>query len=234
MSFNMVRPPKGSEIVQQHLLNRIVSGEYSPGSRLPTVADLASGYDVGRSTIREALSALKAMGYIDIKHGGGTFVSKQLPTDNDPNKNVLSPSMDSLREVIEARKYIESGCSALAAERRTEEDLEALDEIIQLMINSVDDETQSEVADAAFHLQIAKASHNLLMIQLMESLNQRMSESIGESRKLWFYSERASAERLLAEHLLIYEAIKTKDAVLASNTMLQHLSKVEQVIKKHL
>lgn len=234
MSLNLIKPQKGSEIVQNHILNQILSGEYQPGSRIPSVVELSGSFEVGRSTIREALSALKAMGYIEIRHGGGTFVKKQLPIESDPNQIILSPKTDSLREVIEARKYIETGCAALAAERRTGEDLRELERIIQLMINTREDKVQSEMADAAFHLQIAKASHNELMIQLMESLNQRMQESMSESRKLWFYSERASSERLLAEHLLIFNAIKAKNPVLASETMMQHLSKVEVVVKKHL
>lgn len=234
MTFNVIKPQKGSEIVRQHLHNQILTGEYPPGSRLPTVVDLASGFTVGRSTIREALSALKAMGYIEIRHGGGTFVSKELPSEEDPNRIVFTTQTESLKEVIEARKYIETGCAALAAERHTAEDLEALEQITQLMIHSVGDEEQSEKADVEFHLQVAKSSHNHLMIHLMESLNQRIQESISESRRLWFYSERANSERLLAEHLSIYEAIKSKDATLAADIMMQHLAKVEMVVKKFL
>jgi GntR family transcriptional repressor for pyruvate dehydrogenase complex len=232
MPYRQVKPQKGSEIVMQHLKQQIESGEYPPGTRLPTVVELAEGFEVGRSTVREALSALKAMGFVDIRHGGGTFVSKELPREAPGEGAVagLFYKAESLREVLEVRKFIETGCASLAALRRTDEDLRRLAETIEEMKQALSDEAIGEKADVRFHLQIAHASHNSLLVHMMESLTERLQDSMKVSRRLWFYSERATAERLFQEHTEIFDAIRKRDDRLAGETMMNHLRKVESVV----
>ena len=75
---------------------------------------------------------------------------------------------------------------------------------------SLENEEESEQADICFHLEIAKASHNTLMIGMMESLTERLQQSMKASRRLWFFAERASAEKLLQEHRDIVDAIRCK------------------------
>ncbi|MFC5452044.1 FadR/GntR family transcriptional regulator [Paenibacillus aestuarii] len=232
-SFPSAKPQKGSDIVLEQLKKRIESGEYSPGYRLPSVVDLASGFNVGRSTIREALSALKAMGWLDIRHGEGTFVSDVLPSaEVQPESAGFFHSKESFQEILEIRKYIESGCASLASMRRTAEDLEQLQMTLNLMQEVLEDEKASEAADVQFHQLIARASHNSLFIQMMDSLTKRMQESMGDSRRLWFFSELASGQQLLEEHTGIFEAIRDHDETLASARMMQHLVKVESVLGK--
>lgn len=233
--FTNVKPQKGSDLVMEAIRQRILSNELKPGDRLPSVVELASSFQLGRSTIREALSALKAMGWLDIRHGGGTFVRKELPGTEQPSSvQPLFEGADSLKEVLEVRKYIEVGCVALAARNRTEADLSAMERTIALMKVVLSDERQGEQADVDFHLQIAAASHNKLFFQIMESLTHRLQESMGKSRALWFYGELASAERLLQEHTDIYQAIMNKDEALAEKLMLLHLQKVDAVLNQAL
>jgi GntR family transcriptional repressor for pyruvate dehydrogenase complex len=98
------------------------------------------------------------------------------------------------------------------------------------MEKALDREEDSDKADILFHLQIAKASHNSLLINMMESLTDRLQESMKESRRLWFFAERASTEKLLQEHKEIYAAIEAKDEKQAEERMMKHLTKVENVI----
>lgn len=233
MQFNPVKRQKSSEIVLEEIKARIVNGQLQPGDRLSSVVELASQFGMGRSTVREALSALQAMGWLEIRQGGGTFVSQTLPADDDEPTDPFYRA-ESLIELIEVRKYIETGCAALAAERRTEEDLNRLENIIQHMSECLSDETQGEEADIQFHLQIAQASHNSLLQHLMESLTQRMRETMSDTRRLWFYAEKQAAARLLLEHKDLLEAIRDQDAELAASLMMQHLLKVEQVLRKQL
>jgi GntR family transcriptional repressor for pyruvate dehydrogenase complex len=231
MSFTQVKPQKGSEIVLAHLKQQIISGEYPPGSRLPTVVDLSAGFNVGRSTIREALSGLKAMGWIEIRHGGGTFVSQKLPDEETPTADLFTKT-ESLQEVLDVRTFIESGCASLAAKNHTDADIVELERILQHMASVLDDERLGEQADVAFHLQIAQATHNSLLIQMMESLSSRLQESMGDSRRLWFFSERASVDRLLHEHEGIYQAIRDRNEALASKRMTEHIAKVDSILRK--
>lgn len=228
MAFQQIRPQKGSEIVMEQIKTQIETGTYAPGSKLPTVVELAASFQVGRSTIREALSGLKAIGWVDIRHGGGTFVTNPLPTDSAS----LFDQGDSLQEVQEVRRFIEAGCASLAAVRRTEANVAALRDILQAMERSLGNEDDSEQADIRFHLEIAKASHNSLMIGMMESLTERLQVSMKASRRLWFFAERASAEKLLQEHRDIVDAIDARDETLAAERMSQHIQKVDQVVQR--
>jgi GntR family transcriptional repressor for pyruvate dehydrogenase complex len=232
MSFQQIKPQKGSEIVMYQIKQQILSGAYPPSSKLPTVVELAASFEVGRSTVREALSALKAMGWVDIRHGGGTFINKILPNELNEDNGGLFYKTKSFQEVLEVRKFIEVGCASLAAERRTEADLAGLANILSQMEAGLGNEELSEQADISFHLHIAKASHNSLFIDMMESMSQRLQESMGESRRLWFFAERASVELLLQEHREIYQAILNMHVELASAKMMQHILKVDQVVHK--
>jgi GntR family transcriptional repressor for pyruvate dehydrogenase complex len=233
MGFQQVRAQKSSEIVLAQIKQQIVSGAYTPGSKLPTVVELSASFEVGRSTVREALSALKAMGWVDIRHGGGTFVSEKLPADEDIDaRSGLFEQTDSLQEVQEVRKFIEVGCASLAAQRRSTDDLANLMMILTQMEAALGNEEASEQSDIRFHLQIAKASHNTLLIGMMESLTERLQASMKASRRLWFFAERASAELLLQEHRDICAAIEAQDEKLAAEKMMQHIVKVDQVVQQ--
>lgn len=226
-----IKPPKGSEYVMEHLKQDIISGKYQPGEKLPTVVQFAEIYQVGRSTIREALSALKAIGMLHIQHGGGTYVANKLPTI-DVQKDVLQLFSETivLREIIEVRQYIEAGCAHYAAIRRTDEDLAKLWQIVHRMQQHMASDIESEQADIDFHLTLAYASHNSLFIAMMESIANRLKESMRDTRKLWFFADQNTAAALYEEHLQIYHAIAQQNTSQASLLITDHIEKVNQVI----
>ncbi|MBP3966585.1 FadR/GntR family transcriptional regulator [Paenibacillus lignilyticus] len=229
------RPLKSNEWVSRELYGRITSGALLPGDKLPSVVDLAAEYGVGRSTIREALSALKAKGLLDIRQGGGTFVRAPEPEALEDANTALKEDWldraDSLLQLLEVRKVLETGCASLAAKHRSADDLAALHETLRQMEQQLADEAFSEQADVRLHEQIAAATHNPMLIELMKSLSLRLHESMRDTRSLWFYAERQSARRLLEEHIALVEAIEQQDGVLASSRMEIHLTKVEQVLR---
>ncbi|GIP37517.1 HTH-type transcriptional regulator LutR [Paenibacillus sp. J31TS4] len=234
------KPQKSYEWIRDDLKRKIEEGELEPGQRLPSVVELAARYGVGRSSIREALSALKAMGWLSIRQGGGTFVEQELPRSGEgagggtgrEGLSAFFADADSLREMMEVRKVLESGCASLAALHRTEEDAAELDAIVRSMAASAGDEKQEKQLDIRFHLQIARASRNTLLLQMMESLTERFEQTIKETRQLWFYGERATADRLLEEHASIAAAIRAGDGQQAALLMQRHLGKVEQVLSR--
>ncbi|XID93511.1 FadR/GntR family transcriptional regulator [Paenibacillaceae bacterium WGS1546] len=236
MRQNKIEPPKGHELVADDIVRRIREGEWPPGHRLPSVVELADAYGVGRSTIREAASALKATGWLDVRHGGGTFVSARLPNEARAGANLLFRGADSLIELLEVRQTLEIGAVSLAAARRKPEDLVRLQSLLADMEDSLNrgDTSEGERADAEFHMAIAAASGNSLLIQLMESISDRFAGSIRQTRELWFYREKATAARLLAEHREIYEAIEKRDKQRATKLVADHLNKVQQVLREAL
>ncbi|WP_123043692.1 FadR/GntR family transcriptional regulator [Cohnella candidum] len=229
-----IETQKGHELVADRLLRRIREGEWAPGSRLPSVVELAEAYGVGRSTIREAVSALKATGWLDVRHGGGTFVKSVLPNDAKIGADLLFQGADSLIELLEVRKALEVEAAYLAASRRSAGDLERLRRLLAEMERGLDspDTSEGERADTEFHMAIAAASGNQLLLQLMESLSGRFASSIRQTRELWFYGEKATASRLLGEHKSIYEAIERQDSAQASERIADHLLKVQQVLRE--
>lgn len=235
MAFKQVKPQKGYELVMEHIRERILDGELAPGTKLASVVDLAASLGVGRSTLREALSALKAMGLIEIRQGGGTYVAEELPKEvADAAGSSVFAKAESLRELLEVRLMLETGSAAMAARHRTEEDLRELEAVLAHMALHLDDETEGEQADVRFHLCIAQAARNNLLLQLMEPLSQRLHDSMKESRRLWFYGEHAEARRLLQEHSSIVEAIRNRDEQAAFDRMRQHLRKVENVLIRNM
>jgi GntR family transcriptional repressor for pyruvate dehydrogenase complex len=233
MRHMKIEPQKGHELVADHILHQIQEGEWQPGQRLPSVVELAEAYGVGRSTIREAVSALKAMGWLDVRQGGGTFVKAVLPNETKSGADQLFQGAASLIELLEVRKALEIGAASLAAERRTSDDLSRLRQLLSVMEHSLDrnETSEGERADAEFHMAIAAASGNSLLIQIMESISDRFTGSIRQTRELWFYREKATAARLLHEHRIIYEAIENQDKQRATKMISDHLSKVEHVLR---
>ena len=132
--------------------------------------------------------------------------------------------------MIEARKLVEIGSAALAARRRTEQDLTRMSTCLKLMEKYLDDEERSQQEDLQFHVYLAEASHNPILVPMLALFHQECAKHIGSTRRMWLFGERASALQLWNEHQLIYEAISVQDEPLASQRMEEHLTKVEMVL----
>jgi len=215
---------KNYEIIAGELQRIIEAGIIKPGEKLDTIENLAKQYHVGRSTIREALSQLKARGLIESKQGGGTYVRNEITHSLDL---LDTTNTEDLVQILQVRKILEIGCIELAAQFRNESNLEELERLISQMEEAVGNEEISQVYDVNFHLAIARATQNPLLQKMMESISSMMVRTIRDSRKLWLYSEKESAARLFTEHKNMFEAIKKQDAKQAGEEMKKHLQKVE-------
>lgn len=222
------------EITKQ-LQQLIINGTFKPGQKLPSTKQLAEKFDVGRSTMREALSALKAMGLIDIRQGEGCIV-RQFDSVNMNLSELqsLHISQTVLLELLEARKALEVANAGLAAAKRTEEDLQTFQKLLQTMKHHLGNEVEGERMDLQFHTALAKATHNSIMVRLLETISNQMETAIRETRRLYMYSDRFVSEKLWQEHQAIYEAIEKQDVEAAMETMRNHLYHVEQVLTKYL
>ncbi|MFN7252148.1 MAG: FadR/GntR family transcriptional regulator [Anaerobacillus sp.] len=224
--IKQVKPKKIYEIVAEQLTELILSGEVKPGDRLSSVQQLAEDFNVGRSAIREALSALKAMGYIEIRQGEGTFVKK---VDFDVANQMIPQILqkEDIRQLFEIRKFNETGAASLAAENRNAEDLLDLESILADMKIAEGDGELGEKADINFHMAIVKASKNDMLYRLMTTISETMQESMREARQLFLYSNEEKMKQLYDEHYAIFLAIKNKDSKLAYDKMLEHIVGIE-------
>ncbi|WP_305883353.1 FadR/GntR family transcriptional regulator [Brevibacillus ruminantium] len=234
MPIQQISSKKIYEVITEELKQMIVDGQVKPGDKLDSVQVLAQKFQVGRSAVREALSALQAMGLVEIKQGEGTFVRKfETSSLSAPLSTILMGSEDIL-ELLEMRKILEVGSAGLAARNWKDGDLAAIKQALDQMRESVDSEEASDQADIDFHQAIAHASHNRLLIDMMKTISGAMTKSMRNTRKMWLFGEKSSTERLYEEHVLIYKAIRERDALMAQQRMLHHLLKVEDVLLNRL
>lgn len=225
--IKQVKPKKIYEIIAEQLTEMIQNGEFQPGDRLASVQQLAEDFNVGRSAVREALSALKAMGLIDIKQGEGTFVKK---TDLDLSQQLIPKVMveKDLRDLFEVRRFNETGAASIAALNRTDDDIRQLEYILKEMKRAEGIGELGEKADMEFHMAIVKATNNEMLFRLMETISETVKESMKEARYFFLYSDQQKMKQLYEEHVAIFEAIKAKDPVLAYKSMLKHIEGVEE------
>jgi GntR family transcriptional repressor for pyruvate dehydrogenase complex len=223
------------EEIAGQIKSQIVKGGLKPGERLPSTKELTESYGVGRSTVREALSALKAWGLIDIRHGEGCYVKEaDISEIGKPDFQTLIMNKQTILDLIEARKALEAANAALAAEKRTERDLTDLSAILLRMETNLGNETEGELADIQFHMALAKATQNSIMERLLETISGHMETAIRETRRLQMYSDRQESELLWREHKAIYEAVREQNAGEAQERMKKHLLHVEQVLTQFL
>lgn len=234
MKFAKVKTKKKYEEVCEILHEKIRAGKLKPGDRLDSVDYLAEQLQVSRSAVREALSALKAMGLIEIKQGSGTFV-KQFPEQkiDFPLSTSILAHKENVPHLLEIRKIIEVGTVVRAARNRTEEDIERLQSILEKMKIAQGDGELGEKIDFEFHMAIADASHNPLIPNLLNQVSGLTIDLMRETRKIWLFSKQTTSEQLYDEHMQIFLAIKQQNPELAELAMYSHLSNVEKILMQY-
>jgi GntR family transcriptional regulator, transcriptional repressor for pyruvate dehydrogenase complex len=231
--YKKIKPKKIYEEVSDELYEMIRSGSLKPGEQLDSIQQLAENFQVGRPAIREALSALSSMGLIEIKQGEGTFVKTFDPAImNHPLSAALLMDQDNIKHLLEVRKILESGTAEVAAKKRTEDDLIELKDRLSDMEKVSDDEELSDKADVAFHVAVANASQNELLITLMNHVSELMSEKMRDIRRIALYSEEMTLKQLYQQHVRIYDAIVAQDEDGARSAMLFHLQSVEESLDR--
>ncbi|MEI7024906.1 FadR/GntR family transcriptional regulator [Paenibacillus sp. y28] len=223
------------EQVAERIRQQITEGRLQPGQKLPSARELSEVYQVGRSTVREALSALKAMGLVEIHHGEGSFV-RELDSSSlvMPQIDTLLLSKDTVLELIEARKALEVSNAGIAAQKRTEDNLREMKALLTLMEQHLGDESVGEQADMQFHLALAKATRNSIMVRLLETISGQMEAAIHETRRLEMYASKSVSEQLWREHEAVYHAVLARDSAAAQEAMQLHLFHVERVLIQFL
>src|SRR5690606_30929830 len=231
MEYKKIKTKKIYEEVADALQDEIRSGALKPGTKLESVQQLAESFQVGRSAIREALTALKAMGLIEMRQGEGTYV-KEFQAEDLTFSLATAMLMDQqdVMDLLEVRKIIETGAAATAAEKHTPDDMKKIEEALNGMKEAVGNKELGEASDLQFHLAIAEATQNQMLTNLLLNVSDLMQETMKETRRITLFSEEKTTERLYNEHLAIYEAIVARDEVAARNAMLIHLNNVEETL----
>lgn len=217
----LVRPRLYEQLVER-LLDHMWSEGMGPGDRLPPERELAGLLGVSRASVVQALVALEVQGVVSVRHGEGAMI-REVPAD----RQVLAALRDRrhrLREVIEAREALEVKIAALAAERRTDEDLAEIDASLQLMAEDIEEGGRGVAGDERFHAAVTAAAHSGLLASLMREISELIRESRVES-----LSQPDRPSQSLAGHRRVADAIRAADASAASGAMGDHIVAVSDV-----
>ncbi len=199
----------------------ILEGKLAPGSRLPGERELCERLGVSRSSLREALRVLEVMGMIEIRPRSGTYVK-------DPTSDIihvpllpwLATHRETVRQIFELRQLIEPGAAALAAQRATPEELEALQQTLVDMESCIaeDNLVGAILADAEFHHVITEATRNEYLVEFTDNIAHFLEEGRKASLRV-----PGQPQRALAGHREIHEAIDRGDGEAARAAMEKHL-----------
>ncbi|WP_316860916.1 FadR/GntR family transcriptional regulator [uncultured Cohaesibacter sp.] len=209
--------------VADDLQDRIVAGEFPEGGKLPTERSLATEYGVSRTCVREALLAMEISGLVSIRVGSGVFV---LPSSEKVRTDERSPS-----EILEARLIVEPELCALAAERATPEELEAIGKCLTVMHDEQTKETETEQGDREFHRLIAEAARNSMLYDVVVGIWKEMEDPMWQALQKHI---RNPSLRLgwIEDHHDILSALKSGDKRKARHAMKAHIKRVTSTLQR--
>lgn len=209
-----------TDMIVERLTEFIVNNGMKPGDRLPSERELMERLSVGRSSLREAIKVLKAIGAVEVSVGDGMFVGGG---DSSVLSKPLSWSVlmseSNMREVMEARRFIEVELAGLAAQRATDEEIKAIGEILEQ--SEHDEASGKAIRDIEFHLAIAKVAGNSLLYHVLNTLHRMLQGMLAEIALTYRVGVKPAYE--LAELNPIYKAIRSRDIQGARQAMENHL-----------
>lgn len=219
------------QIVDQ-ISRMIADGTLKPGDRLPPERQLAEEFGVSRAAVREALSALVLMGLVEVRQGEGTFV-RSVTQESLVNPMALMLAMERDEavglELLEIRVALESEAAYLAALRREDEDLAAMETALAEMEAALQAGQLGAEADWKFHHALTHAAGNGLLVQVMATLRDSMQEGI-ERYRTQLLRIPEQDKQLLEEHRSILEAVRAGNAQLAHDCMRDHIDRVKRTL----
>ncbi|MHC2147129.1 GntR family transcriptional regulator [Pseudomonas sp. 210_17 TE3656] len=236
MVFDQVRQRRLSDDIVDRLEGMILEGTLTAGQRLPAERALAEQFGVSRPSLREAIQKLVAKGLLVSRQGGGNYVAEALgSTFSDPLLQLLESNPEAQRDLLEFRHTLEASCAYYAAIRATEPDRQrlkaAFDALQDCYARSGEvDRAEEGAADARFHLAIAEASHNAVLLHtirgLFDLLKRNVVTNIGG-----MYKQRAETrDMLINQHRELYLAIVEGRAEDAREVSSRHILYVQEVL----
>ena len=232
-SLSILEPLKlrsGGEHVADRLVTAIALGEFVPGQRLPSERELAATLGVSRTTVREALQRLAALGYVDVRRGrtGGAYVLQGMgPEANEMIRRTLLPEWSNLERVLDFRQLVEPLIARTAADRIAAEDVGPIRAALEGYLAAGGDREASRAADEAVHEAIAAATGNPYLASLSAQIRRQIS--------LGFGAEPYSAEiraRAVKDHTALAEAVIGRRPGVAARVAERHFRLTETVLRE--
>ena len=225
-NLKAVTRTKLHEQIILQIQNLIEQGCLKHGDQLPPERKLAEIFKVSRHSVREAIRILEQRGILITKPGSGTFL---IMDDKKALADFLSRAIhnekNKLSEIFEFRRIIEPKIAGLAAKNANPSEIEKIQELLSEQMNSVNDPLRSKELDQEFHLALAKASGNSILIHVIELLTDILSICRSEMSQTHIRREQS-----IEGHKKIFEAVKKGDSMMAQEKMEDHLRIIEQIV----
>lgn len=223
-TFGLERVPRRRlyEQIAQQLLAHIRVAGLRPGDRLPAERELAAQLGVSRASLAQALVALEILGVVSVRHGNGAVILSLI--SDQQVVDALRAHTSRLPDIIEARAALEVKLAALAAERRTDTDLQAIDDALTAMAADIEAGGRGIEGDEQFHAAVTEAGHSPLLGRLMREISDLVLETRVES-----LGQPDRPLQSLAGHRLIADAIRAGDPAAAAAAMEDHITLVSDV-----
>ncbi|OPY78574.1 MAG: HTH-type transcriptional regulator LutR [Syntrophorhabdus sp. PtaU1.Bin058] len=222
--FKTVQRGRISDNVVYQIKKSIIDGIYKPGEKLPSEKYLLEMFNVSRGSLREALKSLERIGFIVIKTGvfGGAYVTdKAMHSFSDTLYDIIRMNKVSFHELLETREIIEPGIAALAAVKRTKEDIKQLEALNTLREKSIKADKVPIVVNIDWHQGVALASKNQLLSLVVDAIAMILND---EFKKISLSLE--DHRVILDFHKKITACIKDGNAKGASTLMYEHIGDV--------
>lgn len=232
-----VQDPKKKtyELIVEQIELYFLEKDLQPGDRLPAERELASLFGASRTSVREALKVLELNGKILIRRGGGSFIaaSGNVQITKELGSLIDETEAKFIHEMLELRRAFEVEAASLAAQRASEANLDAIRRALARMADAFDDPEAGVLADLDFHLQVAQATKNNLLIDMMATLSMRMEDNIRATRRHRFIDASRHLDTY-EEHKEIYIAIASRNANLAKLLMEKHISRIRLELNRSM
>lgn len=225
-AFGPVLKQSLSDKLAQRIRGMIQKGDYQQGDRLPPIMEMARRFGVGHPTIREALKKLETMGFVEIRHGSGVYVTRSeevLVLASPDYSGTVTKKL--LLDLIRVREPLETQSVADACRNATLEDLVELRRLLTTASQNLTNDGVLNEANMGFHRQIARASGNTVLAQLLDVLADLFTEE--QRLILGIFGSR---DRDHQEHLAILDALEARDEAVCVERMRKHLRGVEDAI----
>jgi GntR family transcriptional repressor for pyruvate dehydrogenase complex len=223
--YKAVQASRLYEQIIQQIEESIRKGDLSEGSQLPAERDLAKQFGVSRTAVREAIKALQEKGLVDAFPGRGTFVTNgdKSPMRRSLDRIIKSGETDGWDYLVEVREILEPEIAASAAIRGTDQDVATMRETVAVMDRAARDSDAFIEADLDFHLALAEAAGNPIVLSLIDSIVGLLRE-----QRLRIFQIGGGPERGQFHHRRILDAITRHDPQGARAAMQAHLSQVRE------
>ncbi|MET0657069.1 MAG: GntR family transcriptional regulator [Steroidobacteraceae bacterium] len=221
VEFEQIRIEPAYRKVAAALIERITDRSLSPGDRLPSEIELARQFGVHRSTVREAMRELESSGLIGRERGSKLMVVTRPKHDVIAMGVRRALALHDVRyfDVWEALTFLEPPLAEAAAKRRTETDLQALQQAVQLFKNDSADVSKAVERVAVFFRTLGEATHNPALVLAQEPLIQLLVPSL----RAMIGRVAQARSRIMTAQVRLYEAVKARDAHSASTWMARHI-----------